>query len=179
MYFCRGSKHVPLPIKGAPRAFGFFFRRPRAWRTPFSRVIKGVWLHSVSHRLVSTYFSLSTLFCTRASPLRNSGFNISTSSYLSHLFLQWLPVRSLPSSLPALLVLLLSPSRSPTRTLITTTWYVLVAFITFNADLSLQPYKADTDTGDRGTQYGYNICNSTTEGQTSLCQTAMISALDG
>ncbi|KAJ1304257.1 hypothetical protein OPQ81_005418 [Rhizoctonia solani] len=40
------------------------------------------------------------------------------------------------------------------------------------------PYKADTDTGERGTQFGYNICNSTTEGQTSLCQTAMINSID-
>ncbi|KAG8737511.1 hypothetical protein FRC10_008091 [Ceratobasidium sp. 414] len=40
------------------------------------------------------------------------------------------------------------------------------------------PYKADTDTGERGTQFGYNICNSTTEGPNSLCQTAMINSLD-
>jgi len=45
-------------------------------------------------------------------------------------------------------------------------------------DYNNLPYKADTGTGDRGTQFGYNICNSTTEGQTSLCQTAMISAID-
>jgi hypothetical protein len=40
------------------------------------------------------------------------------------------------------------------------------------------PYKVDTDTGERGTQFGYNICNSTTESQTSLCQTATVNALD-
>ncbi|KAJ1304385.1 hypothetical protein OPQ81_005536 [Rhizoctonia solani] len=41
------------------------------------------------------------------------------------------------------------------------------------------PYKADTDTGgERGAQYGYNICNSTTEGPTSRCQTAMINSID-
>ncbi|CAE6507233.1 unnamed protein product [Rhizoctonia solani] len=41
------------------------------------------------------------------------------------------------------------------------------------------PYKADTDTGgERGAQYGYNVCNSTTESQTSLCQTAMINSID-
>jgi hypothetical protein len=35
------------------------------------------------------------------------------------------------------------------------------------------PYKVDTDQGlVRGTQKGYNICNSTTENQNSLCQTA-------
>ncbi|KAF8757044.1 hypothetical protein RHS01_04109 [Rhizoctonia solani] len=41
------------------------------------------------------------------------------------------------------------------------------------------PYKADTGTGERGTQFGYNICNSTTEGQNSLCQTSMINSIDG
>ncbi|CAE6488205.1 unnamed protein product [Rhizoctonia solani] len=40
------------------------------------------------------------------------------------------------------------------------------------------PYKADTGTGERGTQFGYNICNSTTEGQNSLCQTSMINSID-
>ncbi|CUA76124.1 hypothetical protein RSOLAG22IIIB_12052 [Rhizoctonia solani] len=41
------------------------------------------------------------------------------------------------------------------------------------------PYKADTDTGgDRGAQFGYNLCNSTTEGQESNCQTAMVNSLD-
>jgi len=45
-------------------------------------------------------------------------------------------------------------------------------------DYNNLPYKADTDTGERGTQFGYNRCNSTTEGQTSLCQTAIINAID-
>ncbi|KAG7089022.1 hypothetical protein E1B28_010733 [Marasmius oreades] len=41
------------------------------------------------------------------------------------------------------------------------------------------PYKADTDVGlIRGEQSGYNICNSTTEGQNSLCQTGFINGLD-
>ncbi|CAE6406940.1 unnamed protein product [Rhizoctonia solani] len=40
------------------------------------------------------------------------------------------------------------------------------------------PYKADTGGGERGNQFGYNICNSTTEGPTSLCQTAMVNSLD-
>ncbi|KAG8916283.1 hypothetical protein FRC02_004075 [Tulasnella sp. 418] len=40
------------------------------------------------------------------------------------------------------------------------------------------PYKVDPNTGERGTQYGYNICNSTTEGPTSLCQTAFINSID-
>jgi len=41
------------------------------------------------------------------------------------------------------------------------------------------PYKVDTDTGlARGEQLGYNRCNSTTEGPSSLCQTAYINSLD-
>ncbi|KIO33260.1 hypothetical protein M407DRAFT_65709 [Tulasnella calospora MUT 4182] len=40
------------------------------------------------------------------------------------------------------------------------------------------PYQADTSDGERGRQYGYNICNSTTEGPTSNCQTAIINSLD-
>jgi len=40
------------------------------------------------------------------------------------------------------------------------------------------PYQADTDTGDRGPQQGYNICNSTTEGITSMCQTGVINSID-
>ncbi|KAG7089010.1 hypothetical protein E1B28_010723 [Marasmius oreades] len=41
------------------------------------------------------------------------------------------------------------------------------------------PYKADSDVGlIRGEQAGYNQCNSTTEGQTSLCQTGFINSID-
>jgi len=41
------------------------------------------------------------------------------------------------------------------------------------------PYKVDTDVGlPRGDQLGYNICNSTTQGDTSLCQTLLINSLD-
>jgi len=40
------------------------------------------------------------------------------------------------------------------------------------------PYHADPNGGERGTQSGYNICNSTTENQESLCQTAIINGLD-
>jgi len=37
------------------------------------------------------------------------------------------------------------------------------------------PYQSDNETGlIRGTQFGYNLCNSTTEGQTSKCQTAFM-----
>lgn len=41
------------------------------------------------------------------------------------------------------------------------------------------PYKVDTDTNlVRGQQLGYNICNSTTEGQSSLCQTSFLNHID-
>ncbi|KAG8821384.1 hypothetical protein FRC20_010241 [Serendipita sp. 405] len=40
------------------------------------------------------------------------------------------------------------------------------------------PYQADPNDGERGRQSGYNICNSTTENQESLCQTAIINSLD-
>ncbi|KAL0060900.1 hypothetical protein AAF712_012293 [Marasmius tenuissimus] len=41
------------------------------------------------------------------------------------------------------------------------------------------PYQVDTDVGlERGVQYGYNICNSTTAGQESRCQTAIIDSID-
>ncbi|GLB45554.1 putative macrofage activating glycoprotein [Lyophyllum shimeji] len=41
------------------------------------------------------------------------------------------------------------------------------------------PYKVDTDPGlIRGTQYGYNMCNSTTQNQQSLCQTSFLNAID-
>jgi hypothetical protein len=41
------------------------------------------------------------------------------------------------------------------------------------------PYQVDTDTNlIRGTQSGYNLCNSTTEGQESKCQTSFLNSLD-
>ncbi|KAI0073154.1 hypothetical protein K474DRAFT_1666946 [Panus rudis PR-1116 ss-1] len=40
------------------------------------------------------------------------------------------------------------------------------------------PYQADPDNGVRGTQQGYNKCNSTTEGPNSMCQTAFVNFLD-
>ncbi|KAF9442753.1 hypothetical protein P691DRAFT_714059 [Macrolepiota fuliginosa MF-IS2] len=41
------------------------------------------------------------------------------------------------------------------------------------------PEKVDTDTGlIRGTQLGYNLCNSTTEGPNSLCQTSFLNGVD-
>ncbi|KAG6844648.1 hypothetical protein H0H87_005099 [Tephrocybe sp. NHM501043] len=41
------------------------------------------------------------------------------------------------------------------------------------------PYKVDTDQGlIRGFQHGYNICNSTTENQQSLCQTSFLNSID-
>jgi hypothetical protein len=44
------------------------------------------------------------------------------------------------------------------------------------------PYQIYPATGiqyTRGPQTGYNICNSTTEGPTSLCQTMYVNGLDG
>lgn len=40
------------------------------------------------------------------------------------------------------------------------------------------PFQVDTDDGERGRQFGYNLCNATTENQESLCQTAIINAID-
>lgn len=41
------------------------------------------------------------------------------------------------------------------------------------------PYQADTDTNlIRGTQSGYNLCNSTTENQQSMCQTSFLNSAD-
>ncbi|KAG6855515.1 hypothetical protein H0H87_001783 [Tephrocybe sp. NHM501043] len=40
------------------------------------------------------------------------------------------------------------------------------------------PYKADTDTGARGGQVGYNRCDASTEGQSSLCQTSFLNSVD-
>jgi hypothetical protein len=37
----------------------------------------------------------------------------------------------------------------------------------------------DTPVYQRGPQTGYNICNSTTEGANSLCQTAYVNDLSG
>ncbi|KAF6746967.1 manno protein [Ephemerocybe angulata] len=41
------------------------------------------------------------------------------------------------------------------------------------------PYKVDSDTGLlRGSQAGFNICNSTTENQSSLCQTSYFNSVE-
>lgn len=40
------------------------------------------------------------------------------------------------------------------------------------------PYQVDPNQGVRGAQLGYNQCNSTTENQDSLCQTAFINHID-
>ncbi|TKA55221.1 hypothetical protein B0A53_02191 [Rhodotorula sp. CCFEE 5036] len=45
-------------------------------------------------------------------------------------------------------------------------------------DYNNLPYQADSDDGIRGRQVGYNRCNSTTENQDSLCQTAIINSID-
>ena len=44
----------------------------------------------------------------------------------------------------------------------------------------VQPYQADSNVGlIRGTQSGFNICNSTTENQQSNCQTSFLNSIDG
>lgn len=45
-------------------------------------------------------------------------------------------------------------------------------------DYESVPYQVDTCDGDRGRQVGYNQCNSTTAGPTSLCQTAIVNSID-
>ncbi|PVF94345.1 hypothetical protein CPB86DRAFT_740678 [Serendipita vermifera] len=45
-------------------------------------------------------------------------------------------------------------------------------------DYNNLPYQVDPYVSERGPQVGYNICNSTTENQNSLCQTAIINGLD-
>jgi len=41
------------------------------------------------------------------------------------------------------------------------------------------PYKVDTDTNlIRGQQFGFNLCNSTTENQNSNCQTSFVNSID-
>lgn len=41
------------------------------------------------------------------------------------------------------------------------------------------PYKVFPDHYVRGTQSGFNICNSTTENQQSMCQTAYVNDITG
>lgn len=40
------------------------------------------------------------------------------------------------------------------------------------------PYHADSGDGPRGTQQGYNLCNSTTLGSDSWCQTGFVNSID-
>lgn len=54
----------------------------------------------------------------------------------------------------------------------------LVPLASKHFDYNDLPYQADSDNGVRGTQFGYNRCNSTTENQKSLCQTAIINSID-
>ncbi|CAE6542815.1 unnamed protein product [Rhizoctonia solani] len=70
-----------------------------------------------------------------------------------------------------------APTSAPAPTPVASSAFTPLASKRF--EYTALPYKADTDTGgERGAQYGYNICNSTTESQTSLCQTAMINSID-
>jgi len=45
-------------------------------------------------------------------------------------------------------------------------------------DYPYLPYRADSGDGPRGTQQGYNICNSTTAGPDSMCQTAFLNSAE-
>jgi len=60
----------------------------------------------------------------------------------------------------------------------TTTSSAIVPLASKHFDYNNLPYQADPDNGVRGTQFGYNRCNSTTENQQSLCQTAIINSID-
>jgi len=64
-----------------------------------------------------------------------------------------------------------APSRTSSRT------FTPLAAKTFSYPDEI-PYQVDTDNGPRGTQQGYNLCNSTTEGQESMCQTAFINSIE-
>jgi len=54
----------------------------------------------------------------------------------------------------------------------------LIPLASKHFDYNNLPYQADPDNGVRGTQSGYNRCNSTTENQKSMCQTAIINSID-
>jgi hypothetical protein len=54
----------------------------------------------------------------------------------------------------------------------------LVPLASKHFDYNDLPYQADSDNGVRGTQFGFNRCNSTTENQKSLCQTAILNSID-
>jgi hypothetical protein len=62
------------------------------------------------------------------------------------------------------------------------TWSVLSLAHRLSIELLsplLQPYKVTPETTKRGAQFGFNICNSTTENQSSNCQTSFVNSLDG
>jgi hypothetical protein len=54
----------------------------------------------------------------------------------------------------------------------------LVPLASKHFDYNNLPYQADPDNGVRGTQFGYNRCNSTTENQSSLCQTGILNSIN-
>jgi len=60
----------------------------------------------------------------------------------------------------------------------TTTTSSITPLASKHFDYNNLPYQADPDNGVRGTQSGYNRCNSTTENQQSLCQTAVLNSID-
>jgi len=59
-----------------------------------------------------------------------------------------------------------------------TTSSAIVPLASKHFDYNNLPYQADPDNGIRGTQSGYNRCNSTTENQQSLCQTSIVNSVD-
>jgi len=59
-----------------------------------------------------------------------------------------------------------------------TTSSAIIPLASKHFDYNNLPYQADSDNGVRGTQSGYNRCNSTTENQQSLCQTSILNSID-
>lgn len=59
-----------------------------------------------------------------------------------------------------------------------TTTTSLIPLASKHFDWNNLPYQADPDFGVRGSQSGYNRCNSTTENQQSLCQTSHLNSID-
>jgi hypothetical protein len=81
-------------------------------------------------------------------------------------------------TLSTFVALALASSRVYAQDNSTTTTSSIIPLASKHFDYNNLPYQADPDNGVRGTQFGYNLCNSTTENQQSDCQTAIINAID-
>jgi len=81
-------------------------------------------------------------------------------------------------TLSTFVALALASSRVYAQDNSTTTTSAIIPLASKHFDYNNLPYQADPDNGVRGTQFGYNRCNSTTENQQSDCQTAIINAID-